>query len=44
MIALHELRYEWTHDRALILSNFLSFDSADQDLDPICLRGNEWAL
>lgn len=44
MIALHALRYEWTHDRALILSNFLNFDSADQDLDPICLRGNEWAF
>lgn len=42
MIALHQVRYEWTHDRALILDNFLSFDSADQDLDPVCLRGNEW--
>lgn len=42
MIALHELMYEWTHDRNLILDNFLNFSSADEDLDPICLRGNEW--
>lgn len=44
MIELHRLRYEWTHDRALILDNFLSFDSADHDLDPVCLRGNEWVF
>ena len=42
MIALHEQRFEWTHNRALIIKNFTDFEEADEELDPICLRGKEW--
>jgi hypothetical protein len=44
MIALHKKRFEWTHDKALIQKNFLNFKTADDDLDPICLKNKEWAF
>ncbi|MDR6781606.1 putative nucleotidyltransferase component of viral defense system [Pedobacter africanus] len=42
MIDLHRQRFEWTHDPKLILENFVNFDNADQDFDPICLRDKVW--
>ncbi|MDN3582002.1 nucleotidyl transferase AbiEii/AbiGii toxin family protein [Mucilaginibacter flavus] len=42
MIALHQQRFEWTHDEDLIRSNFINFTSADYDLDPICLKNKQW--
>jgi hypothetical protein len=42
MLALHKLRYEYNHDRELILKNFIDFDSANADFEPICLRGKYW--
>ena len=42
MIALHKIRFEWTHNEELILENFTNFVTADNDLDPVCLRGGEW--
>jgi predicted nucleotidyltransferase component of viral defense system len=42
MIDLHRRRFEWTHDPELIHQNFTRFDEADEELDPICLRGKEW--
>lgn len=44
MIALHQKRFEWTHDEALIQKNFIDFTAADDDLDPICLKNKEWAF
>ena len=44
MIDLHRLRFEWTHDEALIRENFTNFSNADLDLNPICLRGKEWTF
>lgn len=44
MIALHQKRFEWTHDEALIQKNFIYFTAADDDLDPICLKNKEWAF
>ncbi|MHB1179193.1 MAG: nucleotidyl transferase AbiEii/AbiGii toxin family protein [Daejeonella sp.] len=44
MIALHQKRFEWTHDKALIQKNFIDFTAADDDLDPICLKNKEWAF
>lgn len=44
MIALHQKRFEWTHDEALIRKNFIDFTIADDDLDPICLKNKEWAF
>jgi hypothetical protein len=44
MLAIHEKRYPFIHDPKLIRQNFTDFSSADQDFDPICLRGNYWEL
>ncbi|HRO75336.1 MAG TPA: nucleotidyl transferase AbiEii/AbiGii toxin family protein [Crocinitomicaceae bacterium] len=42
MLNLHQKRYEYTHDRSLILQNITDFSQADDDFDPICLRGKYW--
>lgn len=44
MIDLHRRRFEWTHDRAAIYQNMIEFSKAKDELDPICLRGKEWAF
>lgn len=44
MLELHKQRYEYTHDRDQIIANFTNFSSADEDIDPICLKGKEWEL
>lgn len=44
MLALHERRYPYTHDRAVIKNNFSDFTIADQDFDPICLREKHWEV
>lgn len=42
MLALHKLRYEYNHEPELILRNFIDFNKADVDFEPICLRGKYW--
>jgi len=42
MMDLHQQRFEWTHDRALIKRNFTDFSSADLEPDPLCLLNKEW--
>ena len=42
MIELHEERYPYTHDKDLIIQNFISFEQADDDFDPICYKGKYW--
>lgn len=44
MIALHALRYPYNHDEQLIKTNFTDFTEADDDFEPICLRGKHWEL
>ena len=44
MLDLHKKRYEYTHDRNQIIANLTNFTSADEDIDPICLRGKIWEL
>jgi len=44
MIALHALRYPYDHNEALIRKNFVDFSRADEDFDPMCLRGKYWEL
>ncbi|PRY21723.1 nucleotidyltransferase AbiEii toxin of type IV toxin-antitoxin system [Spirosoma oryzae] len=44
MLALHNKRYEYTHERELVLKNFTDFTKADDDFDPNCLRGKHWAF
>jgi predicted nucleotidyltransferase component of viral defense system len=42
MIELHKRRFEWTHDATTIRRNFTNFLTADDDFDPICLKGKIW--
>lgn len=42
MLSLHQQRYPYTHDNELILQNLINFEIADDDFDPICLRGKYW--
>lgn len=42
MLALHEQRYMHDHEEEIILSNFTNFELADEDFNPICLRGKHW--
>lgn len=42
MIELHKKRFEWTHDPITITKNFTNFLAADNDFDPICLKGKIW--
>ncbi|WP_410880803.1 nucleotidyl transferase AbiEii/AbiGii toxin family protein [Myroides sp. DW712] len=42
MLSLHQERYPYTHDEELIMNNLINFELADDDFDPICLRGKYW--
>lgn len=42
MISLHLMCYPYTHDEKLILKNLTNFELADNDFDPICLKGKYW--
>ena len=44
MIALHKERYPYNHDPEKIISSFTDFKRADEDFDPICLKGKIWEL
>jgi len=44
MLDLHQKRYEYTHDRDQIITNFTNFASADEEFDPICMKKKEWEL
>lgn len=44
MIALHEERYPYSHNRELIISNLNNFQNADEDLDVVCLKGKHWEI
>ena len=44
MIQLHEERYPYSHDSNEILRNFTNFETADNDFEPICLKGKYWEL
>jgi len=44
MLDLHERRYPYNHDPALILEKLTDFHMADKDFDPICLRGKHWEI
>lgn len=42
MLSLHEQRSPYTHNRQLIIQNFSNFITADEDLEPICLKNKHW--
>jgi Nucleotidyl transferase AbiEii toxin, Type IV TA system len=44
MIEFHESRYPYSHDRKLLIEQFTNFSAADNDFEPVCLRGKYWEL
>ena len=44
MLDLHEKRYTYSHDRKLIIRKLTDFQLADDDFEPICLKGKHWEL
>ena len=42
MLSLHKQRFEWTHDENTILQNFITFENADIEPDPLCLQDKYW--
>lgn len=42
MLKLHQQRYEYIHDKTKLLNNLTNFEMADDDFEPICLRGKVW--
>jgi predicted nucleotidyltransferase component of viral defense system len=44
MIDLHRQRYPYTHNEDKIRSNFSNFKNADDDFDPVCLKGKHWEI
>ena len=44
MIQLHKRRYPYIHDEQLIRKNLSDFSIADDDFEPICLRGKHWEI
>ena len=44
MLELHKERYPYNDYEELIRRNFTDFTKADNEFDPICLRGKYWEL
>jgi predicted nucleotidyltransferase component of viral defense system len=42
MLEFHEKRYPYTHDKKEIIRNLTHFEHADDDLNPICMKGKYW--
>ena len=42
VISLHRDRYEWNHDKSKLISQFLNFEYAENDFNPICLLNKNW--
>lgn len=42
MLNLHKARYPYFHDEKLILQNLNNFEMAENDFNPVCLRGKYW--
>ena len=42
MIALHEKRYPYTHDKEVLKQKFIDFEDSNGDFEPDCLRGKYW--
>lgn len=44
ILALHLKRYPYVHNAPLIIQNFIDFSLADDDFEPVCMRGKHWEL
>lgn len=42
MLEFHEKRYPYAHDKKEIIRNLTHFENADDDLNPICMKGKYW--
>jgi len=44
MLALHAERYSYSHSKSELIDKIVDFQFADDDFDPICLKGKYWEL
>jgi predicted nucleotidyltransferase component of viral defense system len=44
MAELHEKRYPYSHNLKELKEKLMDFSGADDDFDPVCLRGAHWEL
>lgn len=44
LLGFHFQKYSYNHERDLIVTNLLNFEKADNEPDPLCLRGKYWDL
>ncbi len=44
MLSLHKKRYPYSHDAKQIKKQFSDFTVADEESDPVCLKGKIWEL
>jgi hypothetical protein len=44
LLKLHQEKYPYNHDVEIILKSLNNFEVADDDFEPICLRGKHWEL
>lgn len=44
MTGLHEQRYPFSFDKKILKEKLIDFSGADEDFNPVCLRGKHWEL
>jgi hypothetical protein len=44
MFNLHQKRYPDTHDKNELKIRFTDFENANNDFNPVCLKGKHWEL
>jgi hypothetical protein len=44
MVSFHEQRHPFTHNLEIIKTKLTDFSGADEDFNPICLKGKHWEL
>jgi hypothetical protein len=44
MVDLHRKRYPYSHDPGLLHSKITDFGQADEDFNPVCLKGKYWEI
>ena len=44
MTLLHEQRYPFSFNKEMLKMKLIDFSGADEDFDPVCLRGKHWEL
>jgi predicted nucleotidyltransferase component of viral defense system len=44
LLQLHQRKYPYNHEKQLILKNMVDFSKAENEPDPVCLKGKYWDL